>query len=285
MHKPGHLFIAVLAIIVQSTYCQNRRQNYVPRGDISNDRDLVEADSTNGTGLPRTTPEPYLLFGPHGYRTFPHARCQEVPTADVDLEKIKGDWNLIEYITSVDGKPWPPHAPYLCPEQRMSVTIDSGKKKMNISQLSLEWPIMFRDVVEWKQHRKKSGVFFHEENIFALWTMKIMEVIPEKHLLFFFCIDYTIWPGWNHRGVYVLSRSEKLQKPIKRKLSTKAHRRMRMDYHRTVNTTSCNPDDFQTMKGIQERWHPHRKINRKSYRAPIHPYMSRKHRRNLKVLD
>ena len=38
--------------------------------------------------------------------------------------------------------------------------------------------------------------------------------------------------GWNHRGVYVLSRSEKLQKPVKRKLSTKAHRRMRMDYHR-----------------------------------------------------
>ena len=51
--------------------------------------------------------------------------------------KIKGDWNLIEYITSVDGKPWPPHAPYLCPEQRMSVTIDSGKKKMNISQVIL----------------------------------------------------------------------------------------------------------------------------------------------------
>ena len=38
--------------------------------------------------------------------------------------------------------------------------------------------------------------------------------------------------GWNHRGVYILSRSEKLQKPIKRKLSTAAHRRMRMDYHR-----------------------------------------------------
>merc|ERR1711944_8510 len=105
-----------------------------------------------------------------------------------------------------------------------------------------EWPIMFRDVVEWKQHRKKSGV-------------------------------------------YILSRSEKLEKPVKRKLSTRAHRRMRMDYHRTVNTTSCNPDDFQNMEGIQERWHPHRKINRKSYRAPIHPYMSRKHRRNLKVLD
>lgn len=47
----------MLAIIVQSTYGQNRRQNYVPRGDISNDKDLVEADSKNGTGLPKTTPE------------------------------------------------------------------------------------------------------------------------------------------------------------------------------------------------------------------------------------
>ena len=100
----------------------------------------------------------------------------------------------------------------------------------------------------------------------ALWTMKVMEIIPEKHLLFFFCIDYTIWPGkycchisliryeyifyslakpkrctqfsscsflgWNHRGVYVLSRTEKLENKVKRKLSTRAHRRMRMDYHR-----------------------------------------------------
>ena len=55
--RSGRIFIAVLAIIVQSTYGQNRRQNYVPRGDISNDKDLVEADSKNGTGLPKTTPE------------------------------------------------------------------------------------------------------------------------------------------------------------------------------------------------------------------------------------
>ena len=32
-------------------------------------------------------------------------------------------------------------------------------------QLSFEWPIMYKDVVEWKQHPNKSGVFFHEENI------------------------------------------------------------------------------------------------------------------------
>ena len=126
--------------------------------------------------------------------------------------------------------------------------------------------------------------------------------------------------GWNHRGVYVLSRTEKLENKVKRKLSTRAHRRMRMDYHRqnifcqflallgkdlminiisrmflysqplpfnfrAVNTTICNPDDFENMKGIHERWHPHRRINRASYRAPIHPYISRNHRRNLKVLD
>ena len=47
----------MLFILIQSTYCQNRRQNYVPRGDISNDRDLEETDSRNGTGQPRTTPE------------------------------------------------------------------------------------------------------------------------------------------------------------------------------------------------------------------------------------
>jgi hypothetical protein len=27
--------------------------------------------------------------------------------------------------------------------------------------------------VEWIQHRNKTGVFFHEENIFSLWTMKV----------------------------------------------------------------------------------------------------------------
>jgi hypothetical protein len=52
---------------------------------------------------------------------------------------------------------------------------------------------------------------------------------------------------------------------------------------RDVNTTSCNPDTYLE-QGV-ERWHPHRKINRSSYRAPIDPWVSRKHRRNLGVLD
>ncbi len=32
-------------------------------------------------------------------------------------------------------------------------------------QVSFEWPLVFKDVVEWVQHPEKTGVFFHEENI------------------------------------------------------------------------------------------------------------------------
>jgi hypothetical protein len=39
--------------------------------------------------------------------------------------------------------------------------------------MSYEWPALFLDTVEWIQHRNKTGVFFHEENIFSLWTMKV----------------------------------------------------------------------------------------------------------------
>ena len=52
---------------------------------------------------------------------------------------------MIEYITSVDGKPFPPHAPYLCPEQRMAVTIDSEKKRMNISQVYIYMGFLFEE--------------------------------------------------------------------------------------------------------------------------------------------
>merc|ERR1711973_212595 len=227
--------------------------------------------------------DPYKLYGPHGYRTFSHARCQEVPTVDVNLEEISGDWVLNEYITSVDGKPFPPHAPYLCPESLMKFsTAKNGR--FNVSQVSFEWPLVHKDVVEWEVNPRKSGVFFHEENIFALWTFKVMEVVSEDHMLLFFCIDYTVWPGWNHRGVYILSRDKVLSTKIKRKLSPAAHRRMRMDYHRSVNTTVCEPEDY--FEKSRERWHPHRKmLPQLGQQAPIHPYMSRKHRRNLEILD
>ena len=47
--------------------------------------------------------------------------------------QIEGDWNLIEYYTSFDGKPFPPHSPYLCPESRMVFNPEGSK--MNISQV------------------------------------------------------------------------------------------------------------------------------------------------------
>ena len=53
----AQIYVVVLVIFVQSIFGQNRRQNYVPRGDISNDRDLEEIDSQNQTAQPRSTPE------------------------------------------------------------------------------------------------------------------------------------------------------------------------------------------------------------------------------------
>ena len=44
---------------------------------------------------------------------------------------------------------------------------------------------MFRDVVEWKQHRKKSGVFFHEENICKRC------IFPDKNISSYFGIKIT----------------------------------------------------------------------------------------------
>ena len=32
-----------------------------------------------------------------------------------------------------------------------------------------------------------------------------------KHMVVFLCIDYTLWPGWNHRGVYLYSREPELK--------------------------------------------------------------------------
>jgi len=226
--------------------------------------------------------DPYKLYGPHGYRTYSHARCQEVPMVDVNLQDITGDWILHEYIASADGKPYPPHHPFLCPESMMKFSeVKDGK--FNVSQISFEWPLVYQDVTEWQQSPNKSGVFFHEQNIFALWTFKVMELVPDDHMLLFFCIDYTIWPGWNHRGVYILARDKIFKSKIKRKLSTDAHRRMRMDYHRSVNTTVCEPSSYFEESLL--RWHPHRKLLPNQYHAPIHPYMSRKHRRNLELLD
>ena len=43
------------------------------------------------------------------------------------------------------------------------------------------------------------------------FVIKVLEFDAESHMVFFLCIDYTIWPGWNHRGVYVLSRTPELK--------------------------------------------------------------------------
>jgi len=221
---------------------------------------------------------PYIKYGPHGYKTFFHSKCQKVTTAETKIDKIKGKWFLIEYINSHDGKPTGSHAPYLCPEARMIFESGSEDGKVNISQLSYEWPALYLDKVEWKQDEKESGVFFHEENIFSYWTLKVMH-LNDHSMVFFLCIDYTIWPGWNHRGIYTLSRSPKLKGEVDRQISINARKKMRMTFDRQVNTTTCDPDEWQSSASL--RWHPHKNINRSLYRAVIHPYMSRNHRRKL----
>ena len=40
---------------------------------------------------------------------------------------------------------------------------------------------------------------------FFLWSLY------RKHMIVFLCIDYTIWPGWNHRGVYLYSREQEFK--------------------------------------------------------------------------
>ena len=115
---------------------------------------------------------------------------------NVDINEMQGDWYLQEYVNSHDGKPIGANQPYLCPESRMQVVPNAAEKvgqnilyvsvtnifvlqSMNASQISYEWPVTFVDTVEWVQHPEKSGVFFHEENIFSLWTMKIMDISPQ----------------------------------------------------------------------------------------------------------
>eukprot|EP00095_Tigriopus_kingsejongensis_P010968 maker-scaffold270_size230592-snap-gene-0.10 protein:Tk10968 transcript:maker-scaffold270_size230592-snap-gene-0.10-mRNA-1 annotation:"hypothetical protein CAPTEDRAFT_218451" len=140
-------------------------------------------------------------FPPHSPYLCPESKMVWTPNFEgngMNTSQIEGDWNLVEHMTSFDGKPFPPHSPYLCPESKMVWTPNFEGNGMNTSQLSIEWPLTFNDVIEWVQHKDKPGVFFHEENIFSLWTMKVMEAVPDSHMLVFFCIDYTIWPA--HRS-------------------------------------------------------------------------------------
>merc|ERR1712126_497088 len=137
---------------------------------------------------------PYILYGPHGYHTYPHSRCQEVPTAETTMSEISGTWYLQEYVNSHDGKPIGANTPYLCPEARMEFEPARGGKSMNVSQISYEWPVTYLDIVEWEVHPNKSSVFFHEEGVFSLWTMKVMEVNPTAHMvIFLYRLYYMAW--------------------------------------------------------------------------------------------
>ena len=31
---------------------------------------------------------PFILYGPHGYGTYSHSRCQEVPTVNVSIDEV-----------------------------------------------------------------------------------------------------------------------------------------------------------------------------------------------------
>jgi hypothetical protein len=46
-------------------------------------------------------------------------------------------------------------------------------------------------------------------------AVEVMELDAKNHMVIFLCIDYTIWPGWNHRGVYILSRKPELQASLR----------------------------------------------------------------------
>ena len=47
--------------------------------------------------------DPYKLYGPHGYRTYSHARCQEVPTVDVNLEEVNLPHKLVINCCDFEG--------------------------------------------------------------------------------------------------------------------------------------------------------------------------------------
>lgn len=70
----------------------------------------------------------------------------------------------------------------------------------------------------------------------------------QLNFLSLMAIPYTIYPKWFH-----------CQDKIPRKLSDKAHRRMKMVFDRRVNTTICDPEEW--LPWARPRWHPHKAIN------------------------
>ena len=39
--------------------------------------------------------DPFIYYGPHGYNTWVHSRCQEVPTVNVSLAEVLGTRGLL----------------------------------------------------------------------------------------------------------------------------------------------------------------------------------------------
>ena len=52
--------------------------------------------------------------------------------------------------------------------------------------------------------------------LFLLFLLLLLFL--SKHMVVFLCIDYTIWPGWNHRGVYLYSREKEFKVKERRTL-------------------------------------------------------------------
>ena len=70
------------------------------------------------------------------------------------------------------------------------------------TNLQTDWQLLL-----FKMMHKTSENFCTLSTV-ALWTFKVMEVVPEDHMLLFFCIDYTIWPGAVLNRVHTLLEFE-----------------------------------------------------------------------------
>ena len=62
----------------------------------------------------------------------------QVPTVEVALDEVEGDWYLVEYVNSHDGKPIGAHTPYLCPEVRSIDPLSKNSQRGNALSSSLK---------------------------------------------------------------------------------------------------------------------------------------------------
>ena len=62
----------------------------------------------------------------------------QVPTVEVALDEVEGDWYLVEYVNSHDGKPIGAHTPYLCPEVRSIDPLCKNSQRGNALSSSLK---------------------------------------------------------------------------------------------------------------------------------------------------